>query len=41
MMKKEMYERTELEVIRFQSEDVIMTSGEEYEDDILNQNGSN
>lgn len=27
-MKKEKYERTELDVIRFQTEDVIMTSGE-------------
>ena len=31
-MRKEKYERTELELIRFESEDVIMTSGEdEYE----------
>ena len=27
-MKKEQYERTELEIIRFLTEDVIMTSGE-------------
>ena len=27
-MKKEKYERTELEIIRFLSGDVIMTSGE-------------
>ena len=40
-MRKERYERTELDVIRFQIEDVIMTSGDEYEDDILNQNGNN
>lgn len=32
-MKKETYERTELELIRFQTEDVIMTSGIEYEED--------
>ena len=30
-MDKEKYERTELEVIKFQTEDVITTSG--YEDD--------
>lgn len=34
-MKKEKYERTEMEVIEFQTEDVIMTSGIEYEDDEL------
>lgn len=34
-MKKEKYERTELEVIEFQTEDVIMTSGMDYEDDEL------
>ena len=34
-MKKEKYERTELEVIEFQTEDVIMTSGIELEDDEL------
>lgn len=39
MMNKEKYERTELDVIEFQTEDVIMTSGlDEYEDDILNPN---
>ena len=32
-MKKEKYERTELEIIQFQSEDVIMTSIPEYEED--------
>ena len=40
-MNKEMYERTEMEVIRFETDDVIMTSGvdyDEYEDDILKQN---
>ena len=34
-MKKEKYERTELEIIKFQTEDVIMTSGIDYEDDEL------
>ena len=34
-MKKEKYERTELEVIEFRTEDVIMTSGMDYEDDEL------
>jgi|GEM_PF-843512 hypothetical protein len=36
-MKKERYERTELEIIGFQAEDVIMTSGgfPEEEDDEL------
>ncbi len=34
-MKKEKYERTEMEVIKFQTEDVIMTSGIDYEDDEL------
>ena len=38
-MIKEKYERTEIEVISFQTEDVIMTSGlDEYEDDIVSQN---
>ena len=40
-MNKEMYERTEMEVIRFETDDVIMTSNfdpDEYEDDILKQN---
>ena len=32
-VNKESYERTELEIIKFQTEDVIMTSGIEYEDD--------
>ena len=34
-MKKEKYERTELEIIKFQTEDVIMTSFPEYEFDEL------
>ena len=34
-MKKEKYERTEMEVIEFQTDDVIMTSGIEYEEDEL------
>ena len=34
-MKKEKYECTELEIIKFQTEDVIMTSGLEHEDDEL------
>ena len=34
-MKKEKYERTELEVIAFETEDVIMTSNIDYEDDEL------
>lgn len=39
-MNKEKYERTELKVVEFQTEDVIMTSGlDEYEDDIIGQNG--
>lgn len=40
-MNKEKYERTEFEVTRFETEDVIMTSGvdyDEYEDDILKPN---
>lgn len=32
-MKKEKYERTELDVIKFQTEDVIMTSGDLYDED--------
>ena len=32
-MKKEEYERTELDIIRFQTEDVIMSSSIDYEDD--------
>lgn len=34
-MKKEKYERTELEVVEFETEDVIMTSSIDYEDDEL------
>ena len=36
-MKKERYERTELEIFEFQTEDIIMTSGgfPEEEDDEL------
>nr|WP_316624881.1 hypothetical protein [uncultured Ruminococcus sp.] len=34
-MKKEKYERTELDIIKFQTEDVIMTSGIENEEDEL------
>ena len=34
-MKKEKYARTELEVVEFETEDVIMTSGIVYEDDEL------
>lgn len=33
-MKKEKYERTELEIIRFLTEDVIMNSTEPEEDEI-------
>lgn len=32
-MKKEKYERIELEVTRFEAEDVITTSAIDYEDD--------
>lgn len=32
-MKKEKYERTELDIIKFQTEDVIATSNSTYEDD--------
>ena len=39
IMKKEQYERAELEVIRFETEDVILTSLDEYEDDILKRQG--
>ena len=40
-MNKETDERAKLEEILFQTEDVIMVSGyDEYEDDIVNQNGS-
>ena len=41
MMNKEKYERTELEIIRFETEDTIMTSGfdlDEYEDNPLKPN---
>lgn len=34
-MVKEKYERTELEIIRFLTGDVIMTSSIDYEDDEL------
>ena len=34
-MKKEKYERTDLEIIKFQTEDVIMTSNMDYEEDEL------
>lgn len=34
-MNKEKYERSELEIIKFQTEDVIMTSGPDCEDDEL------
>ena len=34
-MEKDIYERTDLEIIKFQTEDVIMTSGIDYEDDEL------
>lgn len=34
-MNKEKYDRTELEIIKFQTQDVIMTSGLDYEDDEL------
>lgn len=34
-MMKEVYESTELEIIRFASEDIITTSGEEYEGTIM------
>ncbi len=35
-MKREKYERTELEIIEFHTEDVIMTSElDEYEDNII------
>ena len=32
-MKRERYERTELEIIKFLTEDAILTSGFEYEED--------
>ena len=34
-MKKETYERTDLEIIRFQIEDVIVTSGEDDETELI------
>lgn len=34
-MKKEKYEQTELEIIKFHTEDVISTSSIDYEDDEL------
>lgn len=34
-MEKDIYERTDLEIIRFQTEDVILTSGIDYEEDEL------
>ena len=35
IVEKEKYERTELEIFKFQTEDVIMTSGLDYEEDEL------
>ena len=38
-MKKESYERAEIEIISFFTDDILTTSGEpldEYEDDIVN-----
>ena len=34
-MEKDIYERTYLEIIKFQTEDVISTSSIDYEDDEL------
>lgn len=34
-MEKDIYERTDLEIIKFQTEDVISTSSIDYEDDEL------
>ena len=34
-MEKDIYERTDLEIIKFQTEDVIFTSGIDYEEDEL------
>ena len=34
-MEKDIYERTDLEIIKFQTEDVILTSGIDYEEDEL------
>ena len=35
MISKEQNERAQLDLIVFRTEDVILTSGEEYEDEIL------
>ena len=35
MMNKEIYDRTELEIIRFQTADVIVTSGEDDETELI------
>lgn len=34
---KESYERTELEIIKFSTEDIIATSGIEYEEDEISR----
>lgn len=34
-MEKDIYERADLEIIKFQTEDVILTSGIDYEEDEL------
>lgn len=34
---KESYERTELEIIKFRTEDIIATSGIEYEEDEISR----
>lgn len=34
-MEKEKYERTEIDIFKFQTENFIMTSGIDYEDDEL------
>ena len=42
MMKKEQYQRTELNISEFSNDDVIVTSGQEldpYEDNILKPKG--
>lgn len=36
-MDKEKYERTDLEIIKFQTEDIITTSGVGYEEDELSR----
>lgn len=33
MMNKEIYEKTDLEIIKFQTEDVIMSSSFDYEEE--------